>query len=43
MWIFIIFLPIHVYLAVFNSVHGKQGAMDSIISGYRWIKEDKKH
>ncbi len=40
MWIFIIFLPIHVYLAVFNSVHGKQGAMDSIISGYRWIKED---
>ncbi len=43
MWIFIIFLPIHVYLAVFNSVHGKQGAMDSIISGYRWVKEDTKH
>lgn len=42
MWIFIIFLPIHVYLAVFNSVYGKSGAMDSIISGYRWIKEDKK-
>ncbi len=40
MWIFIIFLPIHVYLAVFNSVHGKQGAMDSIFSGYRWVKED---
>lgn len=41
MWVFIIFLPIHVYLAVFNSVHGKQGAMDSIISGYRWVEEKK--
>ncbi|AXX92068.1 Ni/Fe-hydrogenase, b-type cytochrome subunit [Malaciobacter molluscorum LMG 25693] len=43
MWIFIIFLPIHIYLAIFNSVYGKAGAMDSIFSGYRWIKEkDKK-
>lgn len=41
MWVFIIFLPIHIYLAVFNSVHGKEGAMDSIISGYRWTKEPK--
>lgn len=41
MWVFIIFLPIHVYLAVFNSVYGKSGAMDSIISGYRWIKSKK--
>lgn len=40
MWVFIIFLPIHIYMAVFNSVYGKSGAMDSIISGYRWI--DKK-
>ena len=43
MWVFIIFLPIHVYLAVFNSVYGKSGAMDSIISGYRWVKKSKKH
>ncbi|QKF81637.1 Ni/Fe-hydrogenase, b-type cytochrome subunit [Halarcobacter ebronensis] len=42
MWIFIIFLPIHVYLAVFNAVHGKNGAMDSIISGYRWDKVEEK-
>lgn len=43
MWVFIIFLPIHVYLAVFNSVYGKTGSMDSIISGYRWDDEkDKK-
>lgn len=41
MWVFIVFLPVHVYLAVFNSVYGKSGAMDSIISGYRWIKEKK--
>lgn len=41
MWVFIIFLPIHVYLAVFNSVHGKEGAMDSVISGYRWVDEEK--
>ncbi len=42
MWVFIIFLPVHIYLAVFNSVYGKSGAMDSIISGYRWEKEEEK-
>lgn len=42
MWIFIIFLPIHIYLAVFNSVYGKFGAMDSIFSGYRWVKKKDK-
>lgn len=41
MWIFIIFLPIHIYLAVFNSVYGKSGAIDSIVSGYKW-EDDKK-
>ena len=40
MWFFIIFLPIHIYLATFNSVFGKSGAMDSIVSGYKW--EDEK-
>ena len=40
MWIFIIFLPIHIYLVVFNSVYGKKGDMDSIISGYKW-EDDK--
>lgn len=42
MWIFIIFLPVHIYLAIFNSVYGKSGAMDSIFSGYRWIKKNEK-
>lgn len=41
MWIFIIFLPIHIYLAIFNSVYGKSGAMDSIVSGYKWEEEKK--
>lgn len=40
MWIFIIFLPIHIYLATFNSVFGKSGAMDSIVSGYKWDEEE---
>lgn len=39
MWIFIIFLPIHIYLVVFNSVYGKHGDMDSIVSGYKWENE----
>jgi len=39
MWVFIIFLPIHIYLSVFNSVYGKNGAVDSIVSGYKWGKE----
>ena len=42
-WVFILFLPVHVYMAVFNSVYGKSGAMDSIFSGYRWIKKSKDH
>jgi len=40
MWVFIIFLPIHIYLSIFNSVYGKEGAIDSIVSGYKW--EEKK-
>ncbi|XPV70618.1 MAG: Ni/Fe-hydrogenase, b-type cytochrome subunit [Halarcobacter sp.] len=39
MWVFILFIPIHIYLAVFNSIYGKAGAMDSIFSGYRWVNK----
>ncbi|MCV6608569.1 MAG: Ni/Fe-hydrogenase, b-type cytochrome subunit [Campylobacterales bacterium] len=42
MWFFIVFLPVHIYLAVFNSVHGQTGAMDTIISGYKWDKDHDK-
>jgi len=41
MWIFLIFLPIHIYLVIFNSVYGKKGDMDSIISGYKWEEDNK--
>ncbi|MBU0720271.1 Ni/Fe-hydrogenase, b-type cytochrome subunit [bacterium] len=36
MWIFLMFIPIHIYLAIFNSIYGKHGTMDSIFSGYSW-------
>lgn len=39
MWVFILFIPVHVYMAVFNSVFAKNGAMDSIFSGYRFFKK----
>ncbi len=41
MWVFILFLPIHIYLATFNSIFGKEGSMDSIVSGYKWEEEHK--
>lgn len=34
----IVFVPIHVYMAVFNAVKGKDGAIDAIISGYKFPK-----
>ena len=38
--IIIIFVPIHVYMAVFNAVKGRDGAMDAIVSGYKFKKEE---
>ncbi len=42
-WIFIIFVPIHMYMAIFNSVYGKHGSMDSIFSGYVWHEKHDKN
>lgn len=42
MWVFLLFIPIHIYMAVFNSVYGKSGAMDAIFSGYTWHKKKSK-
>lgn len=39
MLVIIIFVPIHVYMAVFNAVKGVDGAMDAIVSGYKFPKE----
>ncbi|MBZ7929522.1 Ni/Fe-hydrogenase, b-type cytochrome subunit [Campylobacter molothri] len=41
MWVVMIFIPIHVYMAIFNAVKGKNGAMDAIFSGYKYIKEER--
>jgi Ni/Fe-hydrogenase 1 B-type cytochrome subunit len=37
-WAIILFIPVHIYMAVYDSVRGKTGAIDSIISGYKWKK-----
>jgi Ni/Fe-hydrogenase 1 B-type cytochrome subunit len=40
MWIVLIFLPVHIYMVIFNSLRGKEGALDAILSG---LKFKKKH
>ncbi|NLC27590.1 MAG: Ni/Fe-hydrogenase, b-type cytochrome subunit [Campylobacteraceae bacterium] len=40
MWGILIFVPIHIYMAIFNSIMGKEGSVDSIISGYKFKKPD---
>jgi len=37
-WGIILFIPVHIYMAVYDSVKGKTGSMDAIFSGYRWRK-----
>ncbi len=39
MWGVILFVVTHVYMAVFNAVYGKEGTLDSIFSGYRWVRK----
>ncbi|ENX6537820.1 Ni/Fe-hydrogenase, b-type cytochrome subunit [Campylobacter jejuni] len=41
MWVIMIFVPVHIYMAIFNAVKGKDGAMDAIISGYKFVKEEQ--
>lgn len=38
MWPIIVFTVIHIYMAVFNSVMGRDGSIDTIISGYRFYE-----
>ena len=40
MWAIIIVVFIHIYMAVYNAVFGKNGGMDAIFSGMKWEKED---
>ena len=39
MWGVILFVVGHVYMAIFNAVYGKEGAMDAIFSGLKWHKK----
>jgi Ni/Fe-hydrogenase 1 B-type cytochrome subunit len=43
MWGIIIMVFVHIYMAVYNAVFGKNGGMDSIFSGMKWEKEEEAH
>ncbi|CZE48135.1 Ni/Fe-hydrogenase, b-type cytochrome subunit [Campylobacter geochelonis] len=38
--VIIVFVVAHVYMAVFNAIKGKDGAMDAIVSGYKFPSEE---
>jgi len=40
MWGVILFVSVHVYMAIFNAVFGKDGSMDAIFSGIKWHKKN---
>lgn len=40
MWGILLFVPVHIYMAIFNSIMSRDGSLDSIISGYRFTKKD---
>lgn len=39
MWGVIVFILAHVYMAIYNAVFGKEGAVDAIFSGMKWHKK----
>jgi len=39
MWLFLAFIPIHVYLAIRSDTVEREGAISSIISGGRWCRK----
>ena len=39
MWVVIIFVCVHVYMAFFNAIKGKDGTLDAIVSGYKYERE----
>lgn len=40
MWVIIVFVVVHIYMAVFNAIKGKDGALDAIFSGYKYEKDE---
>jgi len=41
MWVLLIFVPAHIYMAIFNSIMDRNGSIDSIISGYKFNKPEE--
>ena len=39
-WAILIFVPIHIYLALRADVTDREGSISSIISGGRWVRDD---
>ncbi|NPA73423.1 MAG: Ni/Fe-hydrogenase, b-type cytochrome subunit [Epsilonproteobacteria bacterium] len=35
-WGIILFVTVHIYMATFNAIYGKDGSMDAIFSGLKW-------
>ena len=42
MWVFLVFIPIHVYLAIRADSVEREGAISSIVSGGRWCRRGTK-
>ena len=40
-WAFVVFIPVHIYMAIWNSVKYPNGGIDAIISGMRYTDEVK--
>lgn len=38
-WAFILFIPVHIYMAVWNAIKYPNGGVDGIVSGIRYHKE----
>lgn len=43
MWVFLIFIPIHLYLGVRSDVMEREGTMSSIFSGGRFVRADEEY
>jgi Ni/Fe-hydrogenase 1 B-type cytochrome subunit len=41
MWLIILIVFVHIYMAVFNAVFNKNGSMDAVFSGMKWEKEEE--
>ncbi len=42
MWGVILYVVVHIYMAIFNSIFRQEGGMDAIFSGMKWHKKEKK-